>query len=205
MTIYSPVEEPENLVSVVSIVNGLGKLPYLRRMDMTYAYEEVNEGIIERRRRFQEVSGEETYVEQWGQADESNRRYGHKKSDWFTLRPSQAAEFVTSPYPVDFLFSFEPEVWADSADFSSCYLRGANYKMDYYVKFDGKRYYIEEQPRSDKNIFLGNTGEDAVTLQFGFSEGIPQVCLDHIPYVETCVPRFKEIREIVEGAGLPVK
>ncbi|MBI3035079.1 hypothetical protein HYY71_02045 [Candidatus Woesearchaeota archaeon] len=192
----SPVEMPSNLDKVHAILEGLEKLAYFGPyVNVWFAYRHLFPEIQRRydctevrgRSRFEPIEPAEEYKE------------------IFSATPRQARFLMTSPYPVKIDVSFMPQTWKDGLEIYAKCPGAMLFRFVYWIKLNevSNKYHISKEPESYNHPRrIGGDFEFVPVTGFD-SEGIPLPCLEHYPFAEICVPRFKELRRIFDASHLP--
>ena len=193
----SPTERPANLDRLEKTLMGLDKLSYMGPyVDSWFFYDKIS-GEIQRR-----LDSVKTFGKSRLEPYEGKNVY----REIFLGTPAEAVQLLTSPYPVNVDIHYAPQAWTDGKDIDKQCRLHVTYSIRHIIRLEGEtnEYYIAKVPES-KELFIASAKGFKLTPELGFMDGIPIPCIDHLPFYEICVPRFREIRKILEESGLPKK
>jgi len=193
----SPLERPDNLDRVESILRNLASLNYLGPyIDFWYTYREVTNEILQRHNFYRNLNEFGPHLPEPYMSDDG--RYKHR----LIGRPEEMIQLLTSPYPVQIEVYFKPGNWKDGKEIDEHCRLLHTYRMRYWIRLncEENEYYISKEPWGEEVLGTGSGVIPAMRLKDGY---LPVSCIDHYPYVETCAPRFREIIRIFDEADLP--
>lgn len=191
----SPTDRPNNLDRIETILHGLEKLGYFGPyIDIWFAYEQLSS----------EIQARYEYGNMLGASRFEPAVPGGFFKEIFSGTPKQSIRLLTTPYPIEIDICCAPAAWIDGQEiYKQCRLV-TSFSMSYFLKLDGETntYYIAQAPESKIDILSAEKPEDLVPVSGFNDDGIPLLCLDHLPFVKTCSPRFKEMMGLVDKAKL---
>jgi hypothetical protein len=192
--VISPTEKPRNLDGVVSILASLSRLDYFGPyIDVWYAYTEITPA----------VQGRFDSIKTFAQTRIDNTGLRGVYTEIFSGRPQEMLQLLTSPYPSQIDLHYGVTTWSDSGSFNDTCRIALIGQMCYFISLDreANEYYISKEP-GIMEVYSPSFG---ILPRFPLKDGVPAYCHDHVPYMDTCSKRFKEINQIVEKTGLPKK
>jgi len=201
-TPYCLPQTPSNLGAVKGILRELARLDFLadNYIDTRYVYREMTDEVSARRIEYATLK-DDCYGGSYQQTCTDIFDRNDHFVDNFIGNAEETMKFLIPPYPIKIVIRFDPYEWKGHEEIkAACRLLSGG--MNYHIRLEEQGfYYIDIQP-GDAVLMSPSRGLDALPL---WTEGgMPLMCTDHYPYVNTCSQRYEDVKRIVENAGLLV-